>query len=84
MNPNELGVDKPPSHEIPDPLRSAPVANFLLRERRLRSFAEKVEILGIHTVGDFFEYGERNIIRKIRTTPVNKLRIRRLFEKLGL
>lgn len=65
-------------------VRGAPIHNYLARERRLGSYAQKVFERGIRTVSDFILATESSRLADIRTTPENRKRIEHVLRLFGI
>lgn len=70
--------------DLPQSLRDFPIFNCLVRERRLVSFANRLDDIQVFTVGDFVARGAEEVFRRIRTTENNQQRVRRILAAFDL
>ena len=70
--------------DMPEALRNFPIFNCLVRERRLVSFANRLDDIQVFTIGDFVDRGVDNIFRSIRTTENNRERVRMILASFDL
>lgn len=70
--------------EMPQALRDFPIFNCLVQERRLVSFANRLDDIGVITIGDFVDRGTDNIFKSIRTTENNRRKVRRILASFDL
>jgi hypothetical protein len=79
-----MAVKKSKRRVLPSKLRNAPIFNYLVRDRHLVDFANKIDALGIYTFGDFMKKGEDRIFQQVPTENSIRRRVRKLFSAFGI